>query len=51
MQNLTEARRYTINALDNSYNEIRDLVDDLVKKSNDRDNMSLVQMKLNNLGI
>ena len=49
MQNVTEARRYTINDLDKSYNDIRVFVDDLVKKSNLHENIRVVQLKLDNL--
>lgn len=49
MQNFSEARRYAINELDKSYNQIIVFVDDLVKKSNDRENMLLLQGKVYNL--
>lgn len=49
MQEIKEARRFTINALDKAYNDTRDLVNDLVKKSKPGDSMTLVQLKLNKL--
>ena len=49
MQNISEARSFTINALSKAFNDTRYLVDDLVKKSKQADNMVLVQQKLNNL--
>ena len=49
MQDVSEARRFTINALDKAYTDIKVFVNDLVKKSNDHDNMSLIQVKLDNL--
>lgn len=49
MQNVSEARRFTINELDKSYNDIRYLVNDLVKKSSPHDIIRSVQLKLDNL--
>ena len=49
MQNVTEARRFTINALDKAYNEAKYVVDDLVEKSNQDATITLLQLKLNNL--
>ena len=49
MQNISKARSVTIKALGKAYDDTRYLVDDLVKKSKQTDNIMLVQQKLNNL--
>jgi hypothetical protein len=49
MQNVTEARRFTINALDKAYTDTRYLVDALVKDPKADDSIKRVQLKLDNL--
>jgi len=49
MQDIKEVRRFTINELDKAYNDTRDLVNGLVKKSKPGDILTLVQLKLNKL--
>lgn len=49
MPGVDEARRLTIKELDKAYNDTRNLVNDLVKKSRSGDTITLVQMKLDKL--
>ena len=49
MQNISKARTVTINALVKAFNDTRDLVDELAKKSKHDNTMALVKLKLNNL--
>ena len=49
MPDVNEARRVTINELDKAYNDTRNLVGDLVKKSKSGNSITLVQLKLDKM--